>query len=219
MSTARAADLGGSWEGGGQWGWAAVPGAVELEGAVESGGALELEGALELKGAVELGGEGGRLWSSGGLWRAQGGALELGEAVELGGAMPASAQVLMEVSAAPQVFMEELNRKQPDVEKVTKSCKRKLAVDLGPPATRRLATREDPHHLSSTLRGPPSAPSSPSPQVAAAAGRRMARRCRSGLWSPRPRSWRSSCTAGSSSGCWPWTGSTGWRRRCSACGR
>uniref|UniRef100_A0A674HRJ4 Uncharacterized protein n=1 Tax=Taeniopygia guttata TaxID=59729 RepID=A0A674HRJ4_TAEGU len=44
-----------------------------------------------------------------------------------------------DASAPLQVFMEELNRKQPDVEKVTKSCKRKLAVDLVPPATRRLA--------------------------------------------------------------------------------
>uniref|UniRef100_A0A8C5J601 EF-hand domain-containing protein n=1 Tax=Junco hyemalis TaxID=40217 RepID=A0A8C5J601_JUNHY len=40
-------------------------------------------------------------------------------------------QPALSTSAPPQVFMEELNRKQPDVEKVTKSCKRKLAVDLG----------------------------------------------------------------------------------------
>uniref|UniRef100_A0A8C4UNJ5 EF-hand domain-containing protein n=1 Tax=Falco tinnunculus TaxID=100819 RepID=A0A8C4UNJ5_FALTI len=36
-----------------------------------------------------------------------------------------------EADALWQVFMEELNRKQPDVEKVTKSCKRKLATELG----------------------------------------------------------------------------------------
>uniref|UniRef100_A0A672TH14 EF-hand domain-containing protein n=1 Tax=Strigops habroptila TaxID=2489341 RepID=A0A672TH14_STRHB len=46
--------------------------------------------------------------------------------------------------ALPQVFMEELNRKQPDVERVTKSCKQKLAAELAPPVTRRLATRKDP---------------------------------------------------------------------------
>ncbi|XP_068033392.1 plectin [Anomalospiza imberbis] len=55
--------------------------------------------------------------------------------------LPEEAEPLEELSAQHAVFMEELNRKQPDVEKVTKSCKRKLAVDLGPPATRRLATR------------------------------------------------------------------------------
>ncbi|XP_059706904.1 plectin [Haemorhous mexicanus] len=55
--------------------------------------------------------------------------------------LPEEAEQLEELSAQHAVFMEELNRKQPDVEKVTKSCKRKLAVDLGPPATRRLATR------------------------------------------------------------------------------
>lgn len=46
--------------------------------------------------------------------------------------------------AAPQVFLEELNRKQPDVEKATKSCKRKLGPELGPPAARRLSARKDP---------------------------------------------------------------------------
>ncbi|XP_077032122.1 plectin [Agelaius phoeniceus] len=55
--------------------------------------------------------------------------------------LPEEAEQLEELSAQHAVFMEELNRKQPDVEKVTKSCKRKLAVELGPPATRRLATR------------------------------------------------------------------------------
>ncbi|KAM4907991.1 microtubule-actin cross-linking factor 1, isoforms 6/7-like [Sylvia borin] len=55
--------------------------------------------------------------------------------------LPEEVEQLEELSAQHAVFMEELNRKQPDVEKVTKSCKRKLAVDLGPPATRRLATR------------------------------------------------------------------------------
>ncbi|XP_009469978.1 PREDICTED: epiplakin [Nipponia nippon] len=38
--------------------------------------------------------------------------------------------------------LEELNAQHtPDVEKVTKSCKRKLAAELGPPVARRLATR------------------------------------------------------------------------------
>ncbi|XP_066427405.1 plectin [Molothrus aeneus] len=55
--------------------------------------------------------------------------------------LPEEAEQLEELSAQHAVFMEELNRKQPDVEKVTKSCKRKLAVDLGAPASRRLATR------------------------------------------------------------------------------
>ncbi|RMC22600.1 hypothetical protein DUI87_00393 [Hirundo rustica rustica] len=52
--------------------------------------------------------------------------------------LPEEAEALEELSAQHAVFMEELNRKQPDVEKVTKSCKRKL--DLGPAAGRRLAT-------------------------------------------------------------------------------
>ncbi|XP_027488240.1 microtubule-actin cross-linking factor 1-like, partial [Corapipo altera] len=55
--------------------------------------------------------------------------------------LPEEAEQLEELIAQHTVFMEELNRKQPDVEKVTKSCKRKLAADLGPPAARRLATR------------------------------------------------------------------------------
>ncbi|XP_072707816.1 microtubule-actin cross-linking factor 1, isoforms 6/7-like isoform X2 [Ciconia boyciana] len=55
--------------------------------------------------------------------------------------LPEEAEQLEELNAQHTVFMEELNRKQPDVEKVTKSCKRKLAVELGPPAARRLATR------------------------------------------------------------------------------
>ncbi|CAM9306034.1 unnamed protein product [Bubo scandiacus] len=55
--------------------------------------------------------------------------------------LPEEAEQLEELSAQHAVFMEELNRKQPDVEKVTKSCKRKLATELGPPAARRLATR------------------------------------------------------------------------------
>ncbi|KAJ7427638.1 hypothetical protein WISP_05285 [Willisornis vidua] len=55
--------------------------------------------------------------------------------------LPEEAEQLEELIAQHVVFMEELNRKQPDVEKVTKSCKRKLAADLGPPATRRLPTR------------------------------------------------------------------------------
>ncbi|XP_068789778.1 microtubule-actin cross-linking factor 1, isoforms 6/7-like [Struthio camelus] len=55
--------------------------------------------------------------------------------------LPEDAEQLEELNAQHAVFVEELNRKQPDVEKVTKSCKRKLATELGPPATRRLATR------------------------------------------------------------------------------
>ncbi|XP_064530943.1 microtubule-actin cross-linking factor 1, isoforms 6/7-like isoform X2 [Pseudopipra pipra] len=55
--------------------------------------------------------------------------------------LPEEAEPLEELIAQHTVFVEELNRKQPDVEKVTKSCKRKLAADLGPPAARRLATR------------------------------------------------------------------------------
>ncbi|XP_017694037.1 PREDICTED: dystonin-like [Lepidothrix coronata] len=55
--------------------------------------------------------------------------------------LPEEAEQLEELIAQHTVFVEELNRKQPDVEKVTKSCKRKLAADLGPPAARRLATR------------------------------------------------------------------------------
>lgn len=123
-----------------------------------------------------------------------------------------------------QVFMEELNLKQPDVEKVTKSCKQKLATELGPPSARRLATRKSP--FAPTLRPGPPAVSSPAHpclcwlQGAAAWGRhRVLRRCHLGGWSPRRPSWPSSCTAGSSSGSWLWTGSTGWRRPCSACGR
>lgn len=58
--------------------------------------------------------------------------------------LPASAPCPSCAGALWQVFMEELNRKQPDVEKVTKSCKRKLAAELGPPAARRLATRKTP---------------------------------------------------------------------------
>uniref|UniRef100_A0A8D0EWW3 EF-hand domain-containing protein n=1 Tax=Strix occidentalis caurina TaxID=311401 RepID=A0A8D0EWW3_STROC len=58
--------------------------------------------------------------------------------------LPEEAEQLEELSAQHAVFMEELNRKQPDVEKVTKSCKRKLATELGPPAARRLATRKSP---------------------------------------------------------------------------
>ncbi|KAK2512492.1 hypothetical protein Q9233_016244 [Columba guinea] len=53
--------------------------------------------------------------------------------------LPEEAEQLEELSAQHAVFMEELNRKQPDVEQVTKSCKPKL--ELGTPAARRLATR------------------------------------------------------------------------------
>lgn len=40
--------------------------------------------------------------------------------------------------------MEELNHKQPEVEKVTKSSKQKLGSEMGPPATRRLPSRKAP---------------------------------------------------------------------------
>ncbi|XP_051467377.1 microtubule-actin cross-linking factor 1, isoforms 6/7-like [Apus apus] len=55
--------------------------------------------------------------------------------------LPQELQPLQELSAQHAVFMEELNRKQPDVEKVTKTSKQKLSTELGPPAARRLATR------------------------------------------------------------------------------
>uniref|UniRef100_A0A8C3JCM1 EF-hand domain-containing protein n=1 Tax=Calidris pygmaea TaxID=425635 RepID=A0A8C3JCM1_9CHAR len=45
--------------------------------------------------------------------------------------LPEEAEQLEELSAQHTVFMEELNRKQPDVEKVTKSSKQKLATELG----------------------------------------------------------------------------------------
>ncbi|XP_074842522.1 microtubule-actin cross-linking factor 1, isoforms 6/7-like [Carettochelys insculpta] len=53
--------------------------------------------------------------------------------------LPDDAQRLGELSSQHVEFMEELNRKQPDVEKVTKSCKSKLTAELGVPASRRLA--------------------------------------------------------------------------------
>uniref|UniRef100_A0A8B9PHV0 EF-hand domain-containing protein n=1 Tax=Apteryx owenii TaxID=8824 RepID=A0A8B9PHV0_APTOW len=46
--------------------------------------------------------------------------------------LPEDAEQLEELNAQHVVFVEELNRKQPDVEKVTKSCKRKLAPALLP---------------------------------------------------------------------------------------
>ncbi|XP_054254612.1 epiplakin, partial [Indicator indicator] len=55
--------------------------------------------------------------------------------------LPEEAKALEELSVQHTVFMEELNRKQPEVEKVTKSSKQKLGPDLGPPATRRLPSR------------------------------------------------------------------------------
>ncbi|KAM6282659.1 microtubule-actin cross-linking factor 1, isoforms 6/7-like [Porphyrio hochstetteri] len=113
--------------------------------------------------------------------------------------LPEEPEALEQLSAQHAVFMEELSRKQPDVERVTQSCKRKLGPELGPPAARRLATRPE----------PPGRALTPCPQGAAARGRRRARRrCRRGGWSPRPPSRPSSCTAGSSSGSWRWTGST-----------
>lgn len=120
--------------------------------------------------------------------------------------------------ALPQVFMEELNRKQPDVEKVTKSCKQKLATELGPQVARRLATRKDPPVLHCTGRGPGCV----SWCVCWLQGTAVQGRhwwscpwCRS----PRTPSRHRSCSAGSSSGSWRWTGSIGSRRPCSACGR
>lgn len=50
-------------------------------------------------------------------------------------------------SISHQVFMEELNRKQPDVEKVTKSCKHNLTTQVGlVPASRKVFSREYPPH-------------------------------------------------------------------------
>ncbi|XP_039566789.1 plectin [Passer montanus] len=93
-------------------------------------------GGLGSTGAVEYGG----LWSMVG-WGAQGDVEHEGMWSTVGWEHGGLCRPAISASAPPQVFMEELNRKQPDVEKVTKSCKRKLEVDLGPPATRRLATR------------------------------------------------------------------------------
>uniref|UniRef100_A0A8C6Z115 EF-hand domain-containing protein n=1 Tax=Nothoprocta perdicaria TaxID=30464 RepID=A0A8C6Z115_NOTPE len=58
--------------------------------------------------------------------------------------LPEDAEQLEELQAQHAVFMEELNRKQPDVEQVTKSGKRKLPAALAPPAPRRLAARKGP---------------------------------------------------------------------------
>ncbi|XP_014801189.1 PREDICTED: dystonin-like [Calidris pugnax] len=69
--------------------------------------------------------------------------------------LPEEAEQLEELSAQHTVFMEELNRKQPDVEKVTKSSKQKLATELGPPVARRLATRR---RSSGKVQGGPAAP-------------------------------------------------------------
>ncbi|XP_069738129.1 microtubule-actin cross-linking factor 1, isoforms 6/7-like [Phaenicophaeus curvirostris] len=54
--------------------------------------------------------------------------------------LPDEAEALQELSAQHAVFLEELNRKQPDVERVTKSCK-KAAAEPGTPAARRVAAR------------------------------------------------------------------------------
>ncbi|OPJ85735.1 hypothetical protein AV530_009703 [Patagioenas fasciata monilis] len=67
--------------------------------------------------------------------------------------LPEEAEQLEELSAQHAVFMEELNRKQPDVEQVTKSCKPKL--ELGTPAARRLATR---HRSTGKAQGAPAVP-------------------------------------------------------------
>ncbi|KAH0617293.1 hypothetical protein JD844_015329 [Phrynosoma platyrhinos] len=65
----------------------------------------------------------------------------------------AAAERLEELSQQHAVFMEELNRKQPDVEKVTKSCKHKMPSELGvAPVSRKLSSREccgPPPHLQS----------------------------------------------------------------------
>ncbi|KAM8811128.1 epiplakin [Eudromia elegans] len=55
--------------------------------------------------------------------------------------LPEDTEQLEELQAQHAVFMEELNRKQPDVEHVTKSSKQKLPAELAPPAPRRLAAR------------------------------------------------------------------------------
>ncbi|XP_062987463.1 microtubule-actin cross-linking factor 1, isoforms 6/7-like [Elgaria multicarinata webbii] len=56
--------------------------------------------------------------------------------------LPEDAEQLEELSSQHAVFMEQLNRKQPDVEKLTKSCKCKMPTELGaPPAPRPLSSR------------------------------------------------------------------------------
>ncbi|XP_075774303.1 microtubule-actin cross-linking factor 1, isoforms 6/7-like isoform X2 [Pelodiscus sinensis] len=72
--------------------------------------------------------------------------------------LPEDAQQLEELSSQHTEFMEELNHKQPDVEKVTKSCQRKLPSALGMPATRRLAAVAG---RRSAARPPRSAPQAP----------------------------------------------------------
>ncbi|XP_059579590.1 microtubule-actin cross-linking factor 1, isoforms 6/7 isoform X2 [Alligator mississippiensis] len=70
--------------------------------------------------------------------------------------LPEDAEQLEELNAQHTVFLEELNRKQPDVEKATKSCKRKLGPELGPPAARRLSARRR-----STAKAPHAVPAVP----------------------------------------------------------
>ncbi|XP_034980366.2 microtubule-actin cross-linking factor 1, isoforms 6/7 [Zootoca vivipara] len=57
--------------------------------------------------------------------------------------LPEDAEQLEELSAQHGVFMEELTHKQPDVERVTKSCKRKTAPEAGgiAPGSRKLPSR------------------------------------------------------------------------------
>uniref|UniRef100_A0A670ITR2 EF-hand domain-containing protein n=1 Tax=Podarcis muralis TaxID=64176 RepID=A0A670ITR2_PODMU len=60
--------------------------------------------------------------------------------------LPEDAEQLEELSAQHGVFMEELTHKQPDVERVTKSCKRKTAPEAGgmAPGSRKLPSRKCP---------------------------------------------------------------------------
>ncbi|XP_042319591.1 microtubule-actin cross-linking factor 1, isoforms 1/2/3/5-like isoform X2 [Sceloporus undulatus] len=76
----------------------------------------------------------------------------------------AAAERLEELSQQHAVFMEELNRKEPDVEKVTKTCKHKMPSELGAaPAPRKLSSRR---RVASTLcsRAPAMPPEDLGPQ-------------------------------------------------------
>ncbi|KAM6374498.1 microtubule-actin cross-linking factor 1, isoforms 6/7-like [Alca torda] len=97
--------------------------------------------------------------------------------------LPEEAEQLEELNAQHTVFMEELNRKQPDVEKVTKGGKRKLATELGPPVARRLATSKGPRCplRGAVPRDPGPCPHHPSPL---AAGRRSTGKAQGALAVP-----------------------------------
>ncbi|XP_053916555.1 microtubule-actin cross-linking factor 1, isoforms 6/7-like [Cuculus canorus] len=56
-------------------------------------------------------------------------------------ALPQELQELQELSAQHAVFVEELNRKEPEVQRFTKSCKRRTAAELPTTPTRRPGTR------------------------------------------------------------------------------